>query len=256
MPDGTDRYPVDPGNTGAQLEERLRRIEQTLAALNGRNPLNNGVFSGTLRNVDAAGNTLMEIDGNGLKIYDSSGNLLLNLSATGLRMYDAVGTLRSRVGYINSTSGYGVSIFDEAADLRFEVNDDGYRDPWLPHPMVVASAFTTTTSATFVPVYQGQVQIVTHKGVSISVVVNTDAGTTGEFRLKNTDTGTTTSTVSVPALGSVSQTFQWLHGSALGGGPVRFDVEARRTGGAGNVTVFQPYTLAMADPLQCTATGL
>lgn len=72
MPAGTDRYPTDPGNPGQQLEERLRRIEQTLNALQGRNPLNNGVFSGTLRNVDADGDTIGSWGPDGLSLTEGA----------------------------------------------------------------------------------------------------------------------------------------------------------------------------------------
>lgn len=74
MVDTTDRYPSDPGNPGAQLEERLRRIEQELRAMQGRNPLNNAAFSGVLRNTDATGNTLVEISPNGVKTFDANGD--------------------------------------------------------------------------------------------------------------------------------------------------------------------------------------
>lgn len=84
MPAGTDRYnaPLDPG---AQLEERLRRIEQQLNALQGRNPLNNAVFSGTLRSADpTTGDTTLEITGSGIEAFDPAGASVFDLDGTGL----------------------------------------------------------------------------------------------------------------------------------------------------------------------------
>lgn len=40
MVDATDRYPSDPGNPGAALEERLRRLEQKVRAIEGKSPIN------------------------------------------------------------------------------------------------------------------------------------------------------------------------------------------------------------------------
>lgn len=238
MVDTTDRYPSNPGDPGAALEERLRRIEQELRAIQGKNPLNDAVFSGVLRNTDAAGNTLVEIGPNGL------------------RMFDASGLLRVKIGIVGSGGNYGWAVYDANAGLRSQVDNDGHKDPWIPHAMIPAGVNTPVTSASFVPIYQGQVQLITHKGVSVSVIVSCPVGTTGEVRLRNADGGAVTSVVAIGSGAQVGQTFQWLHGSTLGGGPVRFDIEARRTSGAGDVIVYQPYTLAMADPLQCTSTGL
>lgn len=217
--------PEDLGRLLAEIERRLRTLETSQRASN-------------------------------TSITDEDGNELVRFDRDGIKIYDATGVLRARFGYINVASGYGVSVWDENAGLRFEVNDDGYRDPWLPHPMISAGVSTNVTGGSFAAIYQGQVQLVTHKGVSLTAVVSTDVGTVGEVRLKNIDTGATTSVVSIGSGSSIEQGFNWLHGSLLGGGPVRFDLEARRVSGAGNVIVYQPYTLAMADPGSCTATGL
>lgn len=239
MVDTTDRYPSNPGDPGVQLEERLRRIEQELRAIQGKNPLNDAVFSGVLRNTDAAGNTLVEIGPNGLK------------------MYDATGLLRARIGYINGAAGYGMSLWDQAGGLRFEVNDDGYRDPWLAHPWrkVNTPDRESTSSGSFVPLWRSRVEIITHGGVAIAAAWVTDAATTAEVRLAVS--GATTSAVSLAAGTSGVQPFKWLHGRTLGTGPFYFEIEARVTGGAGQIHMDEPMGgLEMADPLQCSATGL
>lgn len=189
-------------------------------------------------------------------IIDEDGKLLARLDREGIKVYDAAGVLRARLGYISASAGYGVSVYDGNGGLRFEVNDAGYRDPWLPHPMIAAGANSIVTSGSFAPIYQGQAELTTHEGVSIHAIIVTAAATTAEVRLKNNAEGTYTDVVTVPAGTQQTVTFQWLHGTPLGQGPVRFDLEVRRASGAGNVTVYQPYLFAMADPLQCSAGGL
>lgn len=199
--------------------------------------------------------THTSVRGGSFTVLDDAGNEVVVLNGSGLRVYDAAGVLRAALGGFGG-GDYGSQVWDAAGGLRFSVLNDGYHDPWIPHAMIPAGAFVSTTSAAFTPMHQGKVELITHLGVSVSVIGAADAGTTGEFRLRNADTGAVTAAISVAAGTSLGQTFQWLHGSALGGGPVRFDVEGRRTGGAGNFHIYQPYTLAMADPDQCTSNGL
>ena len=190
-------------------------------------------------------------------ISDADGNELVRLDREGIKIYDATGVLRVRLGYIDPSRGYGISVWDEDADLRAEVNDDGWRDPWLAHPWrpQTSPPRESTTSATFVTLWLARVELLTHKGAAMTAAWVTDAGTTGEIRLK-ASTGQT-SAVAIAAASAGTQQFQWLHGLALGGGPINFELQARRTGGAGSVHLDQPFGgLEMADPLQCDADGV
>lgn len=72
MPDTTDRYPSDPGDPGKRLEERLRAIEQELRAIQGTNPLNSAVFQGTMRNVDAMGDTIGSWGPDGMSLVEGA----------------------------------------------------------------------------------------------------------------------------------------------------------------------------------------
>lgn len=72
MPDTTDRYPSDPGDPGKRLEERLRAIEQELRAIQGTNPLNSAVFQGTMRNVDALGDTIGSWGPDGMSLVEGA----------------------------------------------------------------------------------------------------------------------------------------------------------------------------------------
>lgn len=174
-----------------------------------------------------------------------------------LLILDEDNVVRARLGLIDpATDFYGISMFDEDGGLRFEVNDDGFRDPWLANPWRDPNVFKPVTSGSFVTVFNCEVEIISHKGVSGRFGWATDGGTTGELKLVLNGIGQT-ATVVLPAGTTGQQQFQWLHGATLGTGPALFQIQARRTGGAGNVNVYWPDSpLYMADPLQCTANGL
>ena len=262
MPEGTDRYPVDPGDPGKRLEERLRAIEQKLEEALRRNPLRDASMTdGALRILDAAGNQQIVIgkqtDGTyGIWSFDDAGNVVLKLDDNGLRAYDTSGLVRGLIGLITS-GNYGVRVRDASNGIRFSIDNDGYRDPWLAHPWrgVLSPSRESTTSASFQSLWRSRVELLTHKGVACTAAWVTDAGTTAEIRLSS-GFGQT-SAVALAAGSSGSQQFQWLHGLALGGGPIDFELQARVTGGAGQVHLDEPFGgCEMADPLSCTSTGL
>lgn len=267
MPEGTDRYNVDPGDPGKRLEERLRAIEQKVEEALRRNPLRNASMTdGAFRILDAAGNQQIVIgkqsDGTyGIWSYDDAGNVVLKLGEDGLSVLDAVGTLRVRAGYIDASAGYGVKVRSPAGGTLFNATDDGLRfpalnTPWIPQLTAFTGVFTPITDASFVNVYQSEWSQITHLGFAATVVCTSDAGTTGEFRI-SADAGGTTSSVTVPAASaSTMQAFEWLHGLSLNTGPTSFRVQARRTGGAGNINVYLPARASLVDNTVCTSTGL
>lgn len=188
-------------------------------------------------------------------ITDAAGKELVRLDKDGIKIYDAAGLLRARFGYINASVGYGLSVFDAAGGLRFEVNDQGHRDPWLDHPWRPSTPlYVPVTSGTFVDVFECRVDLITHGGVASWVQWATDAGTTGEVRLLLA--ASTSSAVTLAAASSGVQQFKWLHGQALGTGPALFKIQARRTGGAGNVNIYPAAGCQMADPGACDADGI
>lgn len=208
---------------------------------------------------DADGKPRVKLTRTGLELLDPAGRVVLSLTDAGLRMFDAAGVKRTQVGLI-AGSNYGVSMWDTAGGLRFEVNNDGYRDPWLHSAFVAADAafnglFVPVTSASFIPVFDSRFQLVTHKGVAADITVTSDAGTTGEVRFDGP--AGTTGVAEIPAgSGGTAVSVRWLHGQSLGTGPVLFRIRARRTAGAGNINVYHPTAAAMADPQSCTAGGI
>jgi hypothetical protein len=221
------------------MEERFRRIEQELRAIHGKNPLNNAVFSGTLRRVDEVGNTLVQLGDGGFKMLDADGETRLIIGQT-------------------EPGRYGIIVNDaDGTTPRLWIDESGIRAPYLASPFVAADDYKTVASATFVVTHRAQVEQITSEGVYAWVTAGSDVGTTGEVRLRNTDTGVTTQAMTVPAASSGTvQQFRWLHGSLLSAGPIVFEVQARRTAGAGNVNVYRPPSLTMTDPGFCVADGV
>lgn len=208
---------------------------------------------------DDDGNVVVELTRDGLIIYDpSTGKPILWLGPFGLTMYDGDGVGRTHIGRIGSDN-YGAQVFDSGGGLRFWVDNVGYHDPWLHSAFVPDPSITMlqqraeTTSGSFVGAWEARFQLVTHGGFAADVLLGADAGTTGEARILGPDG--VTAAVSFGSSG-VLGSWRWQHGSPLGTGPALFKVQMRRTGGAGKVYSWWPTAPALADPLQCTPTGL
>lgn len=193
------------------------------------------------------------------RIVNDNGQLIVLLDKNGLRMFDLAGLTRAFVGNLDGLGNFGVRVRDGDNGIRFSIENDGYKDPWLAHPWRNQQApdRVSTTSAAFISAWTATPEIITHEGCSVTAAWVTDVGTTGEVRLTCDGSGGATSAVALPAGASGVQQFQWLHGSALGTGPTSFRLQVRRTSGAGSVHLDQPISaLALADPDQCTASGL
>lgn len=192
-------------------------------------------------------------------ISAAGGLELVRLDREGIKVFDATGTRRVTIGLVDPANDrYGVIIYDaDGVAARFWVDERGILTPYLAAPLVAASGEAeAVTSAVFVKTHSAQFEIISHLGIYCWVTALSDAATTGEMRLRNTATGAFTNAVSIPAgsAGTVQQ-FRWLHGSALDTGPVVFEVQARRTAGAGNINIYRPPGIWMTHPGLCTTGG-
>jgi hypothetical protein len=115
----------------------------------------------------------------------------------------------------------------------------------------LANQFVAVTSGTFVPTAHVELPVFYGEVLNLRLVVATDASTTGEVRLRQEISGATTS-AAVLSVGGVQKfvNFEWLHGVHLGDTYEHFMVEARRTGGAGNVNVYYPRRSILSTPLR------
>lgn len=250
-----DRYNV-PSSPGADLEQRLRDLEQRVDAQFNRTLRHSILPEGSVTILNAAGGTRAILDAVGLRLYDDAGNLVLNLSGAGLSVLDNAGLTRVLLGLI-SAGNYGARVRDAANGIKLSVEGDGFKDPWLAHPWrkVITPDRESTASASFVDTWGSRIENIGHLGVVATVAWVTDPGTTAEIRLRRSTSNT--SAVALAAGSSGAQQFRWLHGATLDTGPHDFLIQARVTGGAGSVHIDQPFgACEMADPDACSATGL
>ena len=249
---GIDRYPSDPGDPVKRIEERLRLLESQVAEQNRRNPLNRGTFDGTLRVRDGG---VLQVEGGGqVLIGDEAGNSI-----------GGIGKI-TVVGLDGTTEETGVLLQDENGVDIFLVTDK--RGQVYPPPQFEWRNLNDpklVTSATFTSNWQGIPRYLSGDGVEVLVAVSTDADTTGEVRLQAIGPGgspaVVSSAISLPAASSPDyRTFVWdlgAHGFVRGFSAF-IDVQARRTGGTGNVNVFQPLPLIIRDAafMGATSTGV
>ena len=196
---------------------QLRQIERRLRALESANPLQGGSFTTSTdeRPIVAMGD---------LSTVSLAGNGIVSWSADRVRA----------MLYVTDLHGFGV--------------------PWLSHPWVEANAGVTVTSGTFTPVYSSTCEVLWSTQVMFRVAVVTDGATTGELQV--TAVGGPLGVVkAIPAGTGTFFEFRMIHGIPIGGGPVVFGIEARRTSGAGVMKVFEPGPLNIGVAMAPVAGG-
>jgi hypothetical protein len=207
MGDAVDRYPLDPLDGPAAMKDYLNGLERRISELEGQ-----------------------------------------RFVAANLVMVDENGDVRARIGKLVGRTGgdvWGIEVVSQPGTVDwpgglpfFRTTDDGAEFPYINVPWVVETA-TAVTSATFVDVFTAGIGIVEHLRVAAFVRVQTPAGTTGELRITNATGGTQSPALTVPsATNAYMEIPAWAHSQDLWTGPVAFALQARRTGGAGNVSVF------------------
>ena len=183
------------------------------------------------------------ITGGALRVLDSSGNEIAVLGdftagegdATGIRIQNSAG---ADILFISEVSGFGIP--------RRAV-------PWRP---AIVADFESTTSASFVDAWDSQLGVVDANGLKTQFVVTLNAADTAEVKIvlgaANTDT--------VSLLGSTATQWtvdlKWNHGITLGGGPILFRLQVRRSAGSGgNVNVHRPHPLEVVNSNSISATS-
>lgn len=262
---------TDPlvGTQGRDLIDYVRRLEQRVSELErGLNkpggPIPNGsVISGktsTGVTVFRLGH-LSSVD-DGLEIFDpANGKLVAALgkigSDRGLVIYDTSGNKVAVVG-TNDLNEVGIDVSDPGTGVRLlkTVASLG-----LASPVGASTAswqrdgdFITKTTGSFDRCYLAQFELITGKELKFRVDLETDVGTTGEVEVRIN--GSALGTVKTLASG-FNQNVQFAASIplAIGTAGVQLEINARRTGGAGNVYVTMPYDLVMGSYLGATANG-
>jgi hypothetical protein len=231
----------------AYLVNYLKRLDARLAALETQPALNNSAITNGQLTVFDGSNDALVITGlqpkygtYGTYYYDTSGNLLV-----------AIGQLPDGT--------YGTQVQNSAGVLFFKMSTaTGLTAPEMVGVTVDSTTPKVVTSGTFVNTWRVVLGQIVSPGVEVVMPLTTDVGTTAEVRLSVG--GFTTSAFALTSGWSAQNFIRWLHGVALTAGPLQIDLQARRTGGAGNVNVYAPAgwsrdpNLADAHPA-CTSAG-
>ncbi len=111
--------------------------------------------------------------------------------------------------------------------------------------------FASVSSSTFVPTGHLELPRYDNDVLNTRQVVICDSGTSGEIRIRQEISGAVTDVASVgPGVTQEFVDFQWLHGVHLGDTYEHFIIEARRTGGTGNLTVYNPRRSLLTTSLR------
>lgn len=111
--------------------------------------------------------------------------------------------------------------------------------------------FATVNSGTFVPTGHLELPRYDNDVLNTRQVVICDASTSGELRIRQELTGAVTDVATVgPGVIQQLVDFQWLHGIHLGDTYEHFILEAKRTAGAGNLTVYYPRRSILTTSLR------
>lgn len=201
--------------------------------------------------------------GETIEVLDpADGSTLVRMGDTtygvGVEFMDDAGIVVARFG---TTSGGvpGVEIGDAPGTEQpyMAITQEGQYWPYVAHPFAgfLGALSSPITSATFTTTHRCAVELVTFAQVKVRITASCDGATTGEVRVHCN--GNTTSAVALPAGVFTDVEYNWDVSSFVdvNTGPWTFDVQARRTGGAGNVNVYPPTELAMGF-MDGTATGL
>jgi hypothetical protein len=182
--------------------------------------------------------------------------------SVGSEFYDPAGNVIARIGQISGGNN-GMEIGDSpsgfSTDTWLYASEAGLALPYITHSTYKADDFYTVTSGTFTAGYRYWMELLSYQRVKFpNCVVQTAVGTTAEFRIHCLTTGNSTSAVAVGSGATVNQTFVWDVSAFLnvGFGPFVFELQARRTGGAGNVFIYAPPACTSGNIPGATGTGV
>ena len=258
---------VPPSDGPSQFAEWRREIERRLAAVEtARSAQRTEIY-------DANGNLLVRFSDDGVEFFDDS-SVVTWLNEIGVHILNTDGDTRAT---LNHGKGGGddepvqffltdvddpdirvINIGDVAPAgsgnsglfVREPVHDGGTAliatgtGPGLQRPEWSSGWLRTdtadlrmTTSATFEECWRCEVGRLYHDVVDLEVAVYSAPGTTGEVRIREALSGHVTSALAIPADANTSHRCQWLHDTPLDAAYRYFRIEARRTGGSGQIGI-------------------
>lgn len=130
--------------------------------------------------------------------------------------------------------------------------------PWLMSPWYGSTGWSLiTTSATMQTLWETATELLFSYSVLFRVRVKCAAATTGEIQIVHAQTSTVMggTTKAIPAASDAFYEFRYIHGISMNSGPHTFQLQARRTSGAGNVEVYNPYPFSYGANMTPVAGG-
>jgi len=226
------------------LADRLATVERRLAALE-RSPqlTSSSIKGGTLRVLRAAGTPVAALG------EDST-------NTVGTVLYDSSGNVIAAFGQVPALTGADGVQLGTTADPTFLWNTtDGQLRPHQISVFAPSQGAQVITSGTFVLAHDCWFEKPQTKYLHVRFAVGIDAGVTGEFRMVHVS-GSTSNTLTLSSVPGAVFTVElaWAPTSLAINTAAKFRLEARRTAGAGNVNVYNPYGAELGD-FRSTATS-
>lgn len=192
-----------------------------------------------------------------IKVLEGSNKLLQSAITNGtIKVYNSAGV---RIAEMGSTpaGGGGIELLASNGTTDLLVVDQtlGFAIPWLSTGWKDAAANKVVTSGTFVSTYNTLTELLFASELRFRVSIISDVGTTGEARITYSGGSVLGNVKTIPSGANASYEYRIAHGFTLGGGPLQFDLEVRRTSGAGNITVYEPSQMHYGAAMVAVAGG-
>lgn len=179
-----------------------------------------------------------------------------------LTIIDDAGRSRVMLGLLPD-GNYGLETHDAAGRVMLKVSEVGASRPTFNLPTYAdISTWPTTTSASFLTIWQSSFMQLSADAVSVEFAVSAPVGTNAEVRLFWTGGALASAVQSYTGTGSFqSFAWNWRPGWEANIGtfaPIELNLQVRRTAGAGVVDVARPTQILLAPSadIGATATGV
>ncbi len=209
------------------LKRRLDNLERSPQLLSA------SIKGGTLRVLDSNGVEIAAIGEytagyNGIRISDTSGQEIFVAG-------EFAGSFGDHVGMrVQDSTGADLAFFSDSSGQAIP-RDMG---PWRKGP---TADLVTTTSATYVKVWESQVPVIQSTAVRTTLVVLVNVADVARVKFVAPSISTDEVTLDGSVATQWAVTLNWLHGKTIGTGPVVFECQAKRhTGSAAAITIFEP----------------
>lgn len=235
-----ERYNGDVDGLVQQISDLIKRVDNLERGNRvGNTSIDRGVLAvrdGQIKAIHENGNPTVQIGNldpntgiSGIAIRRSDLSLMVQMTSTG-----------------NPPTDEDLFFYDKEGNIILSdnwANGPGLGFPILAHFAIPTSSYSvpslSTTSGSFAALWTVSGQN-GHNGIIVLVLVQSDVGTTGEVRLRDPTTGLQIGTTLTVTSGFFN--FAFLNGPVVPSivpinSTFKFDVEARRTGGAGVVRV-------------------